>query len=254
MHGYVTSGRRPISEPIDGVLGRELSPRARRFAEEYADFLVRVDFGDIADHPLEYVRSAEAHCSSDGVRHSIWLDKESPDFEGLMMHQVMRGVLMEKGYPRTASQPTASFEPHLLYLSSLLSSAVTDPIIDMLLMEDGYGVYDRELLIHRTMEQVWLDARAGVPKKFGLLFCKWALLTVLFKLDLTYEGANVGVLHALIRKKFPESWQLGDELARSVKKKGFKERHPALLAILDIRSALKLEHRILVIDAEGIRL
>jgi hypothetical protein len=254
MYGHVTSGRQPISEPIADVLGCQLSPRGRRFTEEYADFIVRIDFEDIADHPHEYIRAAEAHCSSDGMRHTIWLDKKSPYFEALMMHQVMRGVLMERGYPRTTCPPGTPFDGELLYLSSLLSSAVTDPIIDTWLMEDGYGVYDREVLTNRTMELVWLDARQGTPKEYGFLFCKWTLLTVLLKLDYTFEGDAANILHGLIRKKFPEPWKLGDELSRSIKKKGFTEPYPALMAMLELRNALKLEGKIIVLDAEDIRL
>jgi len=254
MYGHVTSGRQPLSEPIADVLGCQLSPRARRFTEEYADFIVRIDLKDIADHPLEYIRSAEAHCSSDGMRHTIWLDKESPHFEGLMMHQVMRAILMEQGYPRTTCPTGLSSYAHNLYLSSLLSSAVTDPIIDSLLFRDGYEVYDRQELIRRTMEQVWVDAQQGTPKEFGFHFCKWTLLTVLLRLDFTFEGDSVRLLFALIRKKFPEPWKLGDELSRSIKKKGFTEPHPALMAMLELRNALKLEGKIIVLDAEDIHL
>ena len=254
MHGYISSGRPPLSEPPAFVLGYQLSPRAQQFAAEYADFLVRVDFKDIADHPHQYIRSAEAHCSSEGLRHTIWLDRQSLDFEGLMMHQVMRGILMERGYPRTTCPPAANFDTQLLYLSSLLSSAVIDPIIDMLLMEDGYGVYDREVLTKLSMEQVWLDARKGTPKEYGFLFCKWTLLTVLLRLDFTFEGDAANILHALIRKKFPGPSELAEELSESIKKKGFREPHSALMATLKLRGALNLQDKIAVVDAEGRRL
>ncbi len=254
MHGQVASGRPPLAQPIEAVLGHQLSPRARRFTAEHADFLVRVDFKNIADHPEPYIRSAEAHCSSDGVRHTIWLDKESQDFEGLMMHHAMRGILMEQGFPRTVCPPAATFDGLLLYLMSLLSSAVTDPVIDIWLMEDGYGVYDREALTSRTMAQAWLDARLGIPRQYGFLFCKWTLLTVLMKLDPTFEGEAVNLLHALIHKKFPEPWRLGEDLAGLIKKNGFTEPYSALVAMLQLRDALKLQNRITIVDAEGIRL
>jgi hypothetical protein len=254
MHGYISSGRPPLSEPPAFVLGYQLSPRAKRFAAEYADFLVRVDFRDIADHPHQYIRSAEAHCSCDGHRHTIWLDKQSHDFESLMMHEVMRGILMERGFPRTICPPIATFDALLLCLSSLLSSAVTDPIIDGWLMKDGYGVYDREELTSRTMAQVWVDARQGTPKEYGFLFCRWTLLTVLLRLDSTFEGDTINLLYALIRKKFPGPSELAEELSESIKKKGFTEPHSALMAMLKLRGALNLQNKIAVVDAEGRRL
>ena len=165
MHSHVTLRSPKVSDPVDTVLGHQLSPLARRFALEYEDFLVRVDFEDIACHPLEELRSAEAYCSCDGVRHTIWLDKESPDFEGLMMHQAMRGILMERGFPKTICPSVAIIYPFLRYLSSLLASAITDPVIDRWLMQGGYGVYDRDLLIHRAAADLWFDARRGTPRQ-----------------------------------------------------------------------------------------
>jgi hypothetical protein len=254
IHGYICSGRPPLAEPPVTVLGHELSPRARLFAAEYADFLARMDFKDIADHPQEYIRSAEAHCSCDGQRHTIWLDKESHDFESLMMHQVMRGILMERGFPRTACLPIATFNSLLLYLSSLLSSAVTDPIIDGWLAKGGHGVYDREVLIRRTMAQVWLDAQRGTPKPYGFLFCKWTLLTVLMRLDPTFEGDALNLLLALLRKKFQGPSELAEELSESIKKKGFTEPCTALTAMLALREALRLQGRIAIVDREDRRL
>jgi len=253
MHGHVTPGRSPLSEPIDAVLGHQLSPIARRFAAEYAGFFARVDFKDIAEHSVTYIRSAEAHCSCDGQRHTVWLDRESPDFESLMMHQAMRGILMERGFPRTTYPAIGALDARLLYLSSLLSSAVIDPIIDGRLIESGYGVYDREILTRRTMEQVWLDKRLKNPKTYGFRFCKWTLLTVLLMLDSSFEGETVNLLHALIRKKFPEPWELADRFSKFMLKKGFTEPYSALIALLQLRSALKLEDKVAIVDAEGIR-
>ncbi len=251
MYGQITSGRPPISEPIDIVLGKELSAQGKKFAAQHADFLVRVDFKDIAEHQDPFIRSAEAHCSSDGVRHTIWLDRESPDFEGLMMHQAMRGFLMERGFPKTTCSPFTPSYPFLRYLSSLLSSAVTDPIIDGWLMKGGYGVYDRELLIRTTMGKVWLDARQGTPRPFGFLFCKWTMLTVLLRLDPTFEGESTNLLHALIRKKFPVPAKLGNNLSALIKKNGFTEPYPALIAMLALRSSLNLQNKIPIVDGEG---
>ena len=254
MYGRVTSGRPPLAQPIDTVLGHQLSPRARKFTEVHADFLLRVDFEDIAYHPHEELRSAEAYCSCDGMRHTIWLDKESPDFEGLMMHQAMRGILMEMGFPKTICPPVPIIYPFLRYLSSLLASAITDPVIDRWLIEGGFGVYDREILTHRATADLWLDARRGIPRHHGFLFCKWALLAVLLRLDPTFEGGAVHFLYALIRKKFPESWELAEELSAWIRKRGFEEPYLALRAMLELRAALKLQNRIPVIDGEGRRL
>jgi hypothetical protein len=253
MYGPVTSGRLPLSKPADAILGHQLSPRARRFAAEYADFLLRVDFKDLSEHPLADVRSAEGYCSSDGRRHAIWLDTASPDFEGLMMHQAMCGILMERGFPRTVCPPNAASHPFLRYLSSLLASAIIDPVIDGWLMKGGFGVYDREMLSRRAMADAWLDARRGTPKQYGFLFCKWTLLTVLMRLDSTFEGDSVNLLHALIHKRFPQPWELADELSRSIRERGFAEPYSALTAMLRLRTALNLQGKIPVIDAEGMR-
>jgi hypothetical protein len=253
MYGHVTSGRPPLSEPIDAVLGHQLSPMAGQFMAEYADFLTRVDFKDIEEHPLTYIRSVEAHSSCDGQRHTIWLDTKNPNFEPLMMHQAMRGILMERGFPRTTCPAGVTLDDRLLYLGSLLSSAVTDPIIDRWLIKGGYTVYDRALLGQRTMEQVWLDSRVKDPKPYGFIFCKWTLLAVLMKLDATFDGQAVNLLHALIRKKFPEPWELGERLSTFILKKGFAEPFSALIAMLQIRNALKLEDKVPIVDAEGIR-
>jgi hypothetical protein len=253
MYGHVTSGRPPLAEPIDTVLGHQLSPRARKFTEEHADFLLRVDFKDIAWHPLAELRSAEAYCSCDGLRHTIWLDKESPDFEGLMMHQAMRGILMERGFPKTICPPAAIIYPFLRYLSSLLASAITDPVIDRWLMEGGFGVYDRLILIHRATGDLWVDARRGTPRRHGFLFCKWALLALLLRLDPTFEVNTVHLLYALIRKKFPEPWEVADSLSALITKRGFAEPHLALMAMLEARNTLRLQNRIPVIDGEGRR-
>jgi hypothetical protein len=218
---------------------------------EHADFLVRVDFKDIAYHPLAELRSAEAYCSCDGVRHTIWLDKESPDFEGLMMHQAMRGMLMELGFPKTICPPGVIIYPFLRYLSSLLASAITDPVIDRWLIEGGYGVYDRQILIHRATADLWVDARRGTPRPNGFLFCKWTLLAVLLRLDPTFEGGTVHLLYALIRKKFPEPWEVADRLSAAITTKGFAEPYLALAAMLEVRSTLKLQNRIPVIDGHG---
>jgi hypothetical protein len=253
MYGHVTSGRPPASQPIDSVLGHQLSPLARRFTEEHAEFLLRVDFEDIASHPLEELRSAEAYCSCDGLRHTIWLDRESPDFEGLMMHHAMRGILMERGFPKTICPPAAIIYPFLRYLSSLLASAITDPVIDRWLMQGGFGVYDREILTHRATADLWLDARRGTPRQHGFLFCKWTLLAVLLRLDPTFEGGTVHLLYALIRKKFPEPWEVAETLSASIRKEGFAEPYLALRAMLELRNALNLQSRIPVIDGEGRR-
>jgi len=247
----VTSGRQPQAPPIDAVLGHQLSPQARRFTEQYADFLLRMDFKDIACHPVAELRSAEAYCSCDGMRHTIWLDKGSPDFEGLMMHQAMRGILIELGYPKTICPPGAIIYPFLRYLSSLLASAITDPVIDRWLMEGGYGVYDRQILIHRATADLWVDARRGALRRHGFLFCKWVLLALLLRLDPTFDVGTVHLLYALIRKKVPEPWEVADSLSAWIARKGFTEPSLALAAMLEVRNVLKLQSRIPVIDGVG---
>ena len=252
-HREVPSERPPIPEPIDAVLGHQLSPRAKRFVAEHADFLVRVEFKDIADHPHAYMRSTEAYYSCTAMRHTIWLYRKSPDLEALIMHETMRGILMERGFPKTARHPTAASCLPVRYLSSLLASAVTDPIIDRYLMQGDFGVYDREVLSRRAIAQAWLDARQPRPERYSFLFCRWTLLTVLLMLDPTFEGATVNLLHAVIRRIFPEAWERGDELSKLIKEKGFTEPDLALAAMLELRSALRLEDSIVIVDADDIR-
>jgi len=244
--------KRSLSYRIDAILGHELSPRASRFVVEYADFLVRVAFKNIAEHPQAYLRSAEAYSSCTGPRHTIWLDPRSPGFEALMMHETMRGILVERGFPKTACHPNVVSCVPLRYLSSLLGSAVTDPIIDGFLVQGNFGVYDREALNRRTMARVLVDARQRTAGQQGYLFCKWALLTVLMRLDPTFEGETVNLVHALIHKEFPEAWEIADELSKSIMEKGFTEPESALTAMMEIRSALGLQDSVAIVDAEGV--
>jgi len=245
--------KRSISCRIDAVLGRELSPRASQFAVEYADFLVRVTFKNIAEHPQAYIHCAEAYSSCTGASHTIWLDPKSPGFEALMMHETIRGVLIEGGFPKTACHPNVVSCAPLRYLSSLLGSAVMDPVIDGHLVRGNFGVYDREALTRRTMASVLVDARQGTTGQHGYLFCKWALLTVLMRLDPTFEDETVNLLHALIHEEFPEAWEIADELSKSIMEKGFTEPESALTAMLEIRSALRLQDSVAIVDAEGVR-
>jgi len=253
MRAHVTT-EEPVSlDPVKPLLGHCLSPMAMRFAKEYADFLARVDFKDMADHPLEFIRSCEGHCSSDGERHTIWLDTKNEYFEALMMHHALAGVLTERGFPRTMHAGGLTSDFRVPYLAALLSSAVMDPVIDGWLARSGYAVYDRDMLTQRAVEQVWLDTRLKNPKTYGFRFCKWTLVTVLIRLDLTFDGEMVNLLHALIRKKFPEPWALAERLSAFILQKGFAQPHSALIAMLQLRAALKLEGKITIVDGEGTR-
>ncbi len=254
MHDDATSRRRPLDEPFDAILDRQLTPQARRFVAEHADFLVRVDFRDIADHPHVHIRSTEGYYASAGARHTIWLDKESADFEALLLHETMRGILVERGYPRTACTPDAASCIPMRYLSSLLGSAVMDPIIDGWLTKGGYRVYDREVLTRRAIAEAWLDAPRPNPARYTFLFCKWTLLTVLLMLDSSFEGETVNLLHAIIRRNFSEPWGVAEELSESITGRGFAEPHSALTAMLQLRNVLNLEDKVSLVDAEGTRL
>jgi hypothetical protein len=63
----------------------------------------------------------------------------------------------------------------------------------------------------------------------------------------------VHLLYALIRKKFPEPWEVAETLSASIRKEGFAEPYLALRAMLELRNALNLQSRIPVIDGEGRR-
>ena len=76
---------------------------------------------------------------------------------------------------------------------------------------------------------------------------------MLMRLDSTFEGNTTNLLYALIRNKFREPWELGGELSKSIKEKGFAEPYAALMAMLSLRSALDLQDKVPIIDAGGIR-
>jgi len=251
MHDDATTGTPPLDEPFDAVLGQQLSPQAKRFAMEHSDFLLRVDFKNIAEHPYPHVRSTEGYYASVGTRHTIWLNKESPDFEGLVLHESMRGILMERGFPRTTCPLDSAFCTPMYYLGSLLGVAITDPIIDGFLTKTGYSVYNREVLTRRAIGEAWLDVPQPILEPYTFLFCKWTLLSVLLMLDSTFEGETVDLLHTIIRRKFPEPWRVGEELSTSIMTRGFAEPHSALAAMLQLREALKLEDRVFLTNTEG---
>lgn len=253
MGDYDTSGGSPLSQTIDFVLGHELSPRGRQFTAKHADFLSRVDFRDIAHHPIPEVCSGEGCYFSDGLRYTIWLDRENPNFEGLLMHEIMRGIMMEQGFPKTTYSPELALFPLLPYLSYMLSSTITDPVIDRHLAQGGFEVYDRKVLIHRTTAQIWPDAGQGAPEPYGFFFCKWTLFTVLLSLDPTFEGDAADTLRGLIHEKFPEPADLGDRLSACIKETGFVDPYSALVAMVSLRNALKLHEEIDVVDGWGIR-
>jgi len=251
MHDDATSGTQLLGVPFDAVLGQQLSPQARRFVMEHSDFLLRVDFKNIAEHPYPHVRSTEGYYASAGTRHTIWLNKENPDFEALVLHESMRGILMEQGFPRTTCPLDSAFCMPIYYLSSLLGVAVTDPIIDHFLTKAGYSVYNREVLTRRAIGEAWLDVPQPTLERYTFLFCKWTLLSVFLMLDSTFEGETVDLLHAIIRRKFPEPWQFGKELSASIMTRGFTEPDSALAAILQLREALNLGDKVFIIGAGG---
>ena len=104
---------------------------------------------------------------------------------------------------------------------------------------------------HSNARLALTAARYWTATQKTVRFCKWTLLTVLMKLDFTFEGETVSLLYALIRKKFPEPWELSERLSRFILKKGFTEPYSALIATLQLRSAQKLESKVAIIDAEG---
>ena len=252
MHDDINADKLPLSEPIDTVLGYVLSHRTRQFTEEHANFLLRVDFKDIARHPIPEIRSSEGYYSYGNKRHSIWLDRESADFEGLLMHETVRGILLEQGFPKTICPPALRSCPFLPYLGFLLSSAIIDPLIDRHLIQGGFGVYDRKVLVHRVTARVWLDARQKDLESFEFLTCKWTLLTVLLNLDSTFEGDDADTLKELIRSKFPLSADLAARLAACIKEEGFTDPYSALIAMMRLRTALKLNDMIPIVDSGGV--
>jgi len=251
MHDDAPSGTPRLGVLFSAVLGQQLSPQARRFGTEYSDFLLRVDFKNIAEHPYPHVRATEGYYVNAGKRHTIWLNKESSDFEALVLHESMRGILMEQGFPRTTCPLDSAFCMQMYYLTSLLGVVVIDPIIDRFLKKAGYPVYNREVLTRRAIGEAWLDVPQPIPERYSFLFCKWTLLSVLIMLDPTFEGETVDLLHTIIRRKFPEAWQFGEELSSTIMTRGFMEPDSALTAMLQLREALKLEDMILVIDTDG---
>jgi hypothetical protein len=252
MHDDVNSAALVSSEPVDTILGHVLSPGTARFVAEHADFLTRVDFKDISFHPAPEVRSSEGYYSYSWKRHSIWLDKESADFEGLLMHETVRGILLEKGYPRTMCPAVLRTCPYLPYLGFLLSSAIIDPVIDRRLTLGGYDVYNRKVLIGRIATRVEVDSRQKHSEEYEFLANKWILLTVLLNLDSTFSGNHADRLKGLIHEKFPLSANRADRLTACIKEEGFTDPYSALTAMLRLRDALKLQEMIPIMDGNGV--
>ncbi len=242
---------RAVSAPFDTILGHVLTAGARRFVTKHADFLRRVDFKDISLHSVDEARSAEGFYEYSGNRHSIWLDRESADFEGLLMHEAMRGMLMELGYPRTTCPTVLHSCAYLSYLGSLLSSAIIDPLIDRRLTERGFRVYSREVLIDRIKTRVRMDVRERNSEAYEFLTRKWILLSVLLSLDSTFGGDDAERLKTLIRDTFPMSSRLADRLAACIKEEGFTDRYSALTAMLRLRDALRLRDMIPILIGNG---
>jgi hypothetical protein len=251
MHDDVNSATLPLSEPIDTILGHVLSPGAGRFVAEYADFLARVDFKDISFHPAPEVRSSEGYYSYSGKRHSIWLDRESADFEGLLMHETVRGLLLEKGYPRTTCPTALHACPYLPYLGFLLSSTIIDPVIDRRLTQGGFRVYNRKVLIDRIATRISMDEGQKGSESYEFLTSKWILLTVLLDLDSTFSGDDADSLKELIHDKFPLSARLAARLAACIKEEGFSDPYSALTAMMRLRDSLKLQEMIPIMDGNG---
>jgi hypothetical protein len=253
MDDDVNSATLASSEPIDTILGHVLSPGTGRFVAEYADFLVRVDFKDISFHPAPEVRSSEGYYCYSGKRHSIWLDRGSADFEGLLMHETLRGVLLEKGYPRTMCPAVLHTCPYLPYLGFLLSSAIIDPVIDRRLTQGGFRVYNRKVLIDRIATRILIDARQRDSESYEFLTRKWILLTVLLDLDPTFSGDDTDRLKELIHDKLPLSAKLAARLAACIKEEGFSDPYSALTAMMRLRDSLKLQEMIPIMDGNGMR-
>ena len=55
-------------------------------------------------------------------------------------------------------------------------------------------------------------------------------------------------------KGFPASWFLGDHLSAALKKEGFSEPRQVSAGMLTPRSELKLQSKIYIVDASGMRL
>ncbi len=238
------------TEPVGIVLGHALSPKTGRFIEEHADFMSKVDFKDIAEHPSSSVRSMEGHYSSDGIRHAVWLNPESPDFEGLLMHETMRAILMERGFPWAECMPAKTYCFLIRYLCALLSAVIVDPVIDGHLVQGGFPVYNRDTLIGRATADVWLDApQEDAAPEF--LFRKWALFTIVLRLDPTFRGDGADRLRNLIRDNFPSSAEFGERFSTTVIETGFTDPYSALMVMIRLRDALKLHDKIHIVDGRG---
>ena len=250
MYDNSHSDKSPPSETASSILGHVLSQGAGRFISEYNDFISKVDFRDIADYPSPDVRSMEGHYSSDGVRHAIWLDPESPDFEGLLLHQTMRAILMERGFPRAECVPAKTYCSLIRYLCGLLSGVIVDPVIDGQLIQGGFPVYNRETLIGRATADVWLDApQEETAPEF--LFRKWALFTIVLRLDPTFRGDGAERLRNLIRDNFPSSVEFGERFSTTIIETGFTDPYSALIVMVRLRNALKLHNKIHIVDGKG---
>jgi len=233
------------------ILGREISEKAEKFVEENESLLAKIEFRDISGHWNPNVRRLDGAHDFQGSRHIVWINLENPDFEQFLMHEIMHGVLINEGFPKTARPPDLNDDEQTHYIGSLLNSVVTDTIIDNHLMESCFVVFNRDKAIQLKIAQTLFDSKTckGIP--YGFCFCKWAMISFHACIDNTFTENQRKELYSAIEKKFAQALKLGKSLCEKIKKEGLSTQQKALNAMIILRNSLKLNRRVIIVDSQG---
>lgn len=182
--------------------------------------------------------------------HVVSLKPDNPDFESFMMHEIMHGVLIHEGFPKTARTPEFNDEQSH-YIGSLLTSVIADPIIDNQLIESRLTTFNRDSAIQNKITEALLDSKTFRDIPHGFCFCKWALISFHACIDNSFTEKQRKDLYSVIDNKFPQATEFGKLLCGEIKKEGYSAPQKALNAMLVLRNSLKLNERIIIVDSQG---
>jgi len=232
------------------VLDHEISKKAERFIREKEKLLGKIILKDINKHWNPSVRELDGCHDLQGSDQVVWLKPDNPDFESFMMHEIMHGVLIHEGFPKTARTPEFNDEQSH-YIGSLLTSVIADPIIDNQLIGSRLTTFNRDSAIQNKTTEALLDSKTCKGSPYGFCFCKWALISFHACIDNSFTEKQRKNIYSIIDKKFPQALEFGKILCGKVKKEGFSTPQKALNAMLVLRNSLKLNERVIIVDSQG---
>jgi len=232
------------------ILGHEISKKAEKFINEKEKLLGKIIFKDINKHLNPSVRELDGCHDLQGSDHVVWLKPGNPDFESFMMHEIMHGVLIHEGFPKTARASEFNDEQSH-YIGSLLTSVIADPIIDNQLIELRLATFNRGSAIQNKITEALLDSKICKGSPYGFCFCKWALISFHACIDNSFTEKQRKDLYSVIDNKFPQATEFGKLLCGKIKKEGYSVPQKALNAMLVLRNSLKLNERVIIVDSQG---